>query len=83
MILQLMIRRPDEELSESLIVGISMSKPRCLETVNSLLEGVLTTEVVSICFSVFPEGCFLEGVAYGELDEDPLDSYDLHLKVLH
>ena len=83
MILQLMIKRPDADLSQSILVGIRHSKQTCLELIKMLMEDKVNKEIASLGFSFFPEGFTIEGVAYGEIEEEPIDAYDLNLKVLH
>lgn len=78
-----MIRRPDETLEQCIIVGVHHSEAVCLETIKLLLNDQVTTSVAKLGFSFYPEGFFIEGVAYGVVDEEPIDAYDLDLKVLH
>jgi hypothetical protein len=83
MILQLIVRRPDEELEQALLLGLRHSEEVCIETIKLLLADRLTISVANLCFRFFPEGFVIEGVAYGEIEEEPIDAYDLDLKVLH
>jgi len=83
MILQLMIRRPDEELEQSIVVGLYQSEQTCIYSIKSLLDDKVTKPIANLCFSFLPEGFVIEGVAYGLVGEEPLDAYDLYLKVLH
>jgi hypothetical protein len=83
MILQLMIRRPDQEVDQAIIVGVRHSREACLEAIALLLDDKITPSVAKLCFEFFPEGFIIEGVAYGEIDEEPIDAQDLYLKVLH
>jgi hypothetical protein len=83
MILQLMIRRPDETLDRCILVGVNHSEAVCIETIKLLLDDKITHSVAKLGFSFYPEGFFIEGVAYGVVDEEPIDAYDLYLKVLH
>jgi hypothetical protein len=83
MILQLIIRKPDQELSEAILVGCRQSEQVCIESIKLLLDDKITPAIAKLCFSFFPEGFVIEGVAYGEVEEEPIDAYDLDLKVLH
>lgn len=83
MILQLMIRKPDEDLENSIIVGVLHSKEVCLELIKSLMEDIIPSSIAKLCFSFYPSGFIIEGVAYGEVEEDPIEAFDLYLKVLH
>ena len=78
-----MIRRPDQALEQSILVGIQSSEQKCIDTIKLLLDDKLTVEVAKLCFRFFPEGFVIEGVAYGPIEEEPIDAYDLDLKVLH
>jgi len=83
MILQLMIRSPEDDLSLAILVGLRKSEQSCLDTIKLLMEDKVTAEITRLCFGFFPEGFVIEGVAYGEIEEEPIDAYDLNLKVFH
>lgn len=83
MILQLMIRRPDEELEQSILVGLQQSEENCVKSTVSLFNNQLTPEIAKLCFKFLPEGFIIEGVAYGTIDEEPKEAHDLFIKVLH
>ncbi len=83
MILQLIIRKPDQELSQAILVGTRHSEEACIEAIKLLLEDKITISIANLCFGFYPEGFVIEGVAYGQPEEEPIDAYDLELKVLH
>lgn len=83
MILQLMIRRPDEELKDSTVIGINLTERDCVDSIALLLKDKVSKKIATSCFSYYPSGFFIEGVAYGELEQEPIDAYDLELRVLH
>jgi len=83
MILQLMIRQPDEELDDCYYFGIHLTKSQCEEYCSQLQAGVVPKRILLIGLSICPYGYIIEAVAYGAEDEEPLAAYDLTLKVLN
>lgn len=84
MILQLIIRLPNEQLDESILVGTFLTKTTCEKHCQSLLNGAIPSDLKKLGLRQYPQGYYIEGVFYGEWeDEEPIDAYDLYLKVLH
>jgi len=83
MILQLMIRRPDKDLEESLLISFRKTEEDCKSYCLTLQEGFVPLELLKVCLHFLPCGFYLEGVAYGEDEDDILFGLDLELKVLH
>lgn len=77
-----MIRQPDLPLEQSLLVGIFRTEQQCLEDIDSLVHDKVPPVVYRACSKFYPTGFVIEGVAYGELEEEPIDAYDLDVKVL-
>jgi len=82
MILQLMIRQPDLPIEQSLLVGVFRTEQQCIEDIKSLMSDEVPPVLYRACSRFYPTGFIIEGVAYGELEEEPLDTYDLYVKVL-
>lgn len=84
MIFQILARSPDVELSGSLIIVLNLTTKESEEACISLISDVVPPKITKACLKVFPAGFVIEGVAYGEdEEEDFTDAYDLFIKVLH
>ena len=83
MILQLIVRLPDEQLDESVLVGTTLTRSTCEDYCASLVNGTVPDKLKKLGLKQYPQGYYIEGVFYGDWEEEPVDAYDLYLKVLH